>query len=101
MSDSSPTANSNTTLNIGTAKINYDIENVSTILSKLPDVKQIVQCCNQFNSTSKICENPNVIEKVRNSIKTPKISKVQNVSILVKKTMRPMHREKVDNIMYN
>jgi len=99
--DSSLATNSNVTLNIDTANVNYDIENVSTILNKVSDVKQSLQCCDEFDSTSKIYENANVIEKSRNSKKTPKILKIENVNILVKKTTLPMHTEKINNITYN
>lgn len=70
-------------------------------LNKVSDVKQSLQCCGEFNSTSKIYENANVIEKSRNSKKTPKILKIENVNILVKKTTLPMHTEKINNITYN
>lgn len=39
--DSSLATNSNVTLNIDTANVNYDIENVSTILNKISDKNRV------------------------------------------------------------
>lgn len=66
------------------------------------NVTQNVQCCDDFNSSLAICENANVIEKLRNPKKSPKILEIQDVSnILVKKITFPIVTEKTDNITYN